>query len=465
MNLPNYFLADLPAEAEITPTMVSEACRAVKRNREQYLAARPTASIISRIADLAKDWLSPNYSFRKLALDLGPAATGFPAPTIAKGLDSFFEELTHARLQALIVQDLGNLQALEDFVLAAGDGQPDVAAMIIGPELMAHFAAGNIPNPTLMSIVLGLLTRSAQFVKCSKGSALIPRLFAHSLHEMDRQLASCVEIAEWKGSADSGARGAELTAALIQEADCVTATGSDETLAAIRREVPVWKRFVGYGHRLSFAFVSSGVLQGFNAKKVVARAVDDVIAWNQLGCLSPHVIYVEHGAAVSAEQFAAFLADELANREQFEPRGELPVEISAAIASRRSLYELRAAYSEKEPEAPRTRLWCSKDSTVWTVVYESEPRFQTSCLHRFIYVKGVTDLKEALQSADAVRDKVSTVGVAAPEDKIQAISSELARWGATRVCPLGKMQKPPLTWRHDGRPALGDLVRWTDWEQ
>jgi hypothetical protein len=233
----------------------------------------------------------------------------------------------------------------------------------------------------------------------------------------------------------------------------------------IRRHVPIGKRFVGYGHRLSFGFVSGGVLQGFNAKKVVSRAVDDVVAWNQLGCLSPHLIYVEYGGTVSAEQFAAFLADELAAREKYEARGELPVEISGAIASRRSIYELRAAHSEKDPEAPRTRLWCSKDSTAWTVVYESEPRFQTSCLHRFIYVKGIADLREALQAADAVREKISTVGVAAPEDKIEAIAGELARWGATRVCPLGKMQAPPLTWRHDGRPPLADLVRWVDWEQ
>ena len=41
---------------------------------------------------------------------------------------------------------------------------------------------------------------------------------------------------------------------------------------------------------------------------------------------------------------------------------------------------------------------------------------------------------------------------------------QLARWGVTRVCPLGEMQKPPLTWRHDGRPPLGELVTWTDLE-
>ena len=46
----------------------------------------------------------------------------------------------------------------------------------------------------------------------------------------------------------------------------------------------------------------------------------------------------------------------------------------------------------------------------------------------------------------------------------EALATELARWGVTRVCPLGEMQESPLTWRHDGRPALADLIMWTDWE-
>jgi len=98
------------------------------------------------------------------------------------------------------------------------------------------------------------------------------------------------------------------------------------------------------------------------------------------------------------------------------------------------------------------------------VVYEADARFQMSCLNRFIYVKGVADLTAALQGADEIRRKVSTVGIAVPADKAQEIATQLARWGATRICPLGQMQNPPLTWRHDGRPALGDLVTWTDVE-
>jgi hypothetical protein len=217
-------------------------------------------------------------------------------------------------------------------------------------------------------------------------------------------------------------------------------------------------RFIGYGHRVSFAFVTNGVLSGLNAGNVAVRAAADVMAWNQLGCLSPHVIYVENGGGLTPEQFAEKLAEELARREASAPRGELPVETAATIASRRSFYEVRAAHS------PETQLWRSEHSTAWTVVFEADPRFQISCLNRFIYIKPVKDLTEALQSAESIREKVSTVGLAAPEDRAEALAAELARWGATRVCPLGQMQEPPLLWRHDGRPALGELVTWTDWE-
>jgi hypothetical protein len=433
----------------------------LKRNREQYLAARSTGSLVKLLDELAESWLEPEYPFRKFALELGPEKTGFSRATLAKGLDNFFRQLTRENFHALLAQEFG------DAACVTGDGcrvtgesvfsrhlSPVARHFWRGPEFLVHIGAGNIPNPTLTSIIFGLITRSAQFVKCASGSSFLPRMFAHSIYEADPKLGACLEIAEWRGG-NTG-----LESVLFAEADCVTATGSDETLAAIRAQLPVKTRFLGYGHRVSFGFVTGEVLHGSRAKKIVAAAADDVVAWNQLGCLSPHVIYVEVGGGVSPENFAELLADELERREQTEPRGELAAEHAAAIASRRGIYEVRAAHS---PES--TRHWCSKNSTAWTVVFEADARFQISCLNRFIYVKAVADLTAVLQGADEIRGKVSTVGLAAPEENMAEIAAQLARWGATRVCPLGRMQNPPLPWRHDGRPAMGDLVTWTDFEQ
>jgi hypothetical protein len=452
MNLPNYFLADLPPGATLSPMMVGEACQTLKRNRERYLAHRSTHSLVQAMSNVARSWLEPEYPFRKLALEQGPAATGFSRPTLARGVDAFFRQLTREHFHALLEQDLGHGHRLDGLVSGDAEQKSHRASLASAPELLVHIAAGNLPSPALSAMVLGVLVRSAQFVKCASGTSLLPRLFAHSLYEVEPKLGACLEVGEWPGG------NAGLEKALFDEADCVTATGTDETLAAIRQRLPSRVRFLAYGHRVSFAYVTGAVLMGSNARKAASQAAADVAAWNQQGCLSPHVVYVEHGGAVPAEQFAEMLAEELERREETEPRGELPVEAAAAIASRRAFYEVRAAHS------PDTRHWCSPNSTAWTVVYEADPRFQLSCCNRFIYVKGVKDLTEALQNAESVRGQVSTVGLAAPEDKAQALAADLAHWGVSRVCPLGRMQEPPLLWRHDGRPALGDLVTWTDWE-
>jgi hypothetical protein len=482
MNLPNYFLADLPPEATLSPAMVTEACQTLKRNRARYLAQRSTDSLVRVLCDVAEAWLKPDYTFRRLALEqtwnaglrhgangitrnavpeAGAPGPRFSRATLQKGLDNFFHQFTPENFHALLAQELGDARRLDRFVACGGDAPvagvsgsgSNRAALAVGPELQVHIAAGNLPNPALMSMVLGLLTRSAQFVKCAHGAEFLPRLFAHSIYDADTKLGACLEIAEWRGG------NADLETALFAEADCVTATGSDETLAAIRARLPVKTRFLGYGHRVSFGFVAGAVLHGSHTRQIISRAADDVVAWNQLGCLSPHVVYVQTGGEVSPEKFAELLADELERREQTEPRGELPAEHAAAIASRRGIYEVRAAHS---PET--TQHWCSRNSTAWTVVYEADARFQLSCLNRFIYVKGVRDLTEALQSAETVRGQVSTVGLGVPEHKLEELATQLARWGATRVCPLGRMQNPPLTWRHDGRSPLGDLVTWTDME-
>jgi hypothetical protein len=451
MNLPNYFLADLPPEATFTPPMISEACQALKKNREQYLASRTTLHLLKVLSATAEAWLDADFPFRRYALEHGPAATGFSAATLARGLDAFFNQLTHDQLKALLVQELGHLQRLDEMIGAAGHESAH-AALARGPELLVHIAAGNIPSPTLHSIVLGLLTRSAQFVKCARGTSFLPRLFAHSLYDTEPKLAACLEIAEWAG----GDRALEEV--LFAEADCVTATGHDDTLADIRQRLPMKVRFLAYGHRVSFGYVAQEVLSAFGTKKIVAHAVDDIVAWNQLGCLSPHVLYVENGGTVAVEPFAELLAAELGRREETEPRGALSMPEAAVIAARRDFYSVRASASE-------TRVWQSENSTAWTVVYENDARFQQSCGNRFIYVKAITDLDDVLRGADSVRGKVSTVGLSAHEELATKLAAQLARWGVTRVCPLGRMQAPPLTWRHDGRPALGDLVTWTDWER
>lgn len=250
MNLPNYFLADLPPEATLTAAMIGDACQTLKRNREKYLIARSTQALVEILCAVAENWLQSEYPFRKLALQNGPEITGFSRGTLASGLDDFFKQFTPENFNALLVQDLGHARRLDEIVSNTAEEKHARAAVARGPELLAHIAAGNIPNPTLMSIALGVLARSAQFVKCASNASFLPRLFAHSLYDAEPKLGACLEIAAWRGGRS------DIEKVLFEEADCITATGSDEALAAIRHHVPARARFLTYGQRLSFAYVA-----------------------------------------------------------------------------------------------------------------------------------------------------------------------------------------------------------------
>ena len=453
LKLPAYFLADLPAGTALTPGLITEACQTLKRNRASYLEGRSTASLVQRLDGLGRDWLEADFPFRRHVLEAGPAATGFSAAVLAAGLDSFFQQLTAENIESLLRQELGHPHRLDDFFPGDHERESNRVALARGPQLLAHLAPGNIPSAVMLDMVLGLLARSAQFVKCASGQSFLPRLFAHSFYEAEAKLGACLEVAEWPGGTEN------LEAALFAEADCVAATGSDETLAAIRGKLPGHVRLAGYGTRLSFGFVAREALTGRHPETIAARAALDVAAWNQLGCLSPHVIYVEEGGNIGAEGFADLLAGQLEALEKTHPRGRLAAREAAGIAARRSFYEVRAAHS------PDTKMWASSESTAWTVVLETEARFQVSCLNRFVYIKAVTDVNQALQGAEPVREKISTVGLASSGARAAELARQFACWGARRICPLGEMQRPPLGWRHDGRPALGDLLTWSEWEK
>lgn len=472
MNLPNLFLADLGPGLELGVSTLKDAAFAIRRNRDEWLARQRTRTLVEVVAYVAEQWLEPSNGFRALALRDGPEETGFGSATLARGLDAFFRSLTVENLEALIVQDLGDLRRLDEFSATAVELRGGRTSLAVGPDLMVHLTAGNLPNPALMSMVLGLLTRSAQVVKCPRRASLIPRLFAHSLAAAESKLGASMEIVSWSRD-DRGAAGLEQ--ALFEEADCVTATGGDAMVEDIRRRVPVRTRLVAYGHRVSFGFVAKESQSTYAFRRLVRSVADDVTAWNQLGCLSPHVVYVEEEAEGMAARFAEELASELGRRESADPRGEIPIEEAAAIASCRSAYRLRAATQSGVAErnlsgslffetSATSRVWESEGSTAWTVVLDGDPRFKASCLNRFLYVKPVRSFEEVLRYAEPVRHQLSTVALAVPDERLPAISRTLARWGAKRLCPVGRMQEPPLAWRHDGRPSLADLVTWTDLE-
>jgi hypothetical protein len=190
VNLPNYFLADLPPEAILSPAMITEACQTLKRNRERHLAHRTTHNLVHVLAEVAKGWLQTDNRFRKFALESGPAETGFSRATLAKGLDNFFRQFTPENLQALLVQDLGGDSCHVSHVTRHDSRHPSpvtrhfrfppwARVQIISPETGREVADGETGLIRVFDLanvfsVMAIQTQDLG-VRCGKGFELIGR--------------------------------------------------------------------------------------------------------------------------------------------------------------------------------------------------------------------------------------------------------------------------------------------------
>jgi hypothetical protein len=213
--------------------------------------------------------------------------------------------------------------------------------------------------------------------------------------------------------------------------------------------------FVGHGHKISFAVVSSAVASDPGAAGRAASALAlDVALWDQKGCLSPQMCYVE-GDWRAALAFAERLASPLQELALRLPAG--PTTIDEQLALRR----FREQAEWEGIATGRAAVLAPQDSLAWTVVVDADAALRPTPLCRSLRVvpfAADADLRRALHPS---RRFLEAAGVAAPPGRARTLGDLLARAGVQRVCPLGAMQRPPLAWRQGGRPRVGDWVSWS----
>jgi hypothetical protein len=112
--------------------------------------------------------------------------------------------------------------------------------------------------------------------------------------------------------------------------DHVFAYGSDATMATVRATLPPSVTLHAHGSGLGVVAVDARSLSPDERDACARDLADDVILFDQRGCLSPRVAAVL-GTAATARQFALALAAALAEREQAVPLGLLSQEEASQV--------------------------------------------------------------------------------------------------------------------------------------
>jgi hypothetical protein len=381
------------------------------------------------------------------------------------------------------------------------------APSLFGPfsklDMVLGYGAGNVPGTALLIAFLGLATTlvsnktPAIIIRNSRQEPLFAPLVLAGIEAADAEIVSSIALLIWDYE-DAG-----LQRALLSQADLVVAAAGDQTIAEIRRSLAsarqrslVWPapgpaaksagtatRFHAHGHKVSFSAIGREMLQraGQVAEAedseqqeslltVVARlaALDSAI-WDQNGCLSSRVHFVETGGpdCFTPEDYAKALAQEFGRLSETLPRGAWPRHPLHDRFDRYSLLqsagqvEVISRYDDEFAViVDRRRLDAGQNAAG---VFHA---CVNDCQDRVVIVRPVSDLMEVperylcLISPENLQSLSVAVGRPGEglTERFLAFATACGRRGVTAIRTVGRGAFPQLAYSWDGLVPL-DFVR------
>jgi hypothetical protein len=352
-----------------------------------------------------------------------PESTGLTGPVIEWGIEAAFGAAGRDSM-------LRSVRMVE-----AGDERGYAP-----PRLTVVVLSGNLFTAPLRAVAIPLLVRSPVLAKASSADGVLPRFLKEALRESDPELAAFYEVVEFARDEP------DLGAALFSCAEAVSVFGDDETVRAVRAAIGPGVRFSAHGHGLGAIYVPAACLSDeAGALAVVRAAALDVAAYDQRGCLSPHVVCVGSGGAVDGEGFANLMAAEgLSGTEASLPRGRLTVEAAAAQMQWRGV------------AAARGRLFAG-DS--FAVSYEGRAGLRPSPGFRNVGVYDCRGEEELADRLSVFGAHLKALGVAGGIEEQTRVAHALRPGSSPLVTAAGEMQRPAFDAPVDGEPDAVALMR------
>lgn len=405
----------------------------------------PIEQIVEALDRTAQRWQQPDFAPRQALLDLLPTINGYSRAMLEHVLDRMLADWRSDVLWRRLQSSFGEPRSLDDWQTS-----PVGMARVYGPRLTWHVCAGNVPGVALQSLVDALLVKSPSLIKVASGEPLWAAAFVATLIEELPALRSSLAVLWWRGGQH------ELEHALMPHIETVIANASNQAIADLRQRLPHHVRFIDYGARISFSVISREMLNGDDLPDLAHKLAYDVSMFDQRGCVSPQMIFVEHDDLQAIESFCMMLNHAMQTVDQ-----QFPHQLNGE--QRHAVRQLRDDVEWREMAGEPLTFWGDADGA-WTIIYAKTADFAPTIGGRTIVVRPIADVAEIADLVAPLSSVLQSVAVAMPQERFFDFASQLAMLGVSRITNIGAQSFPNPLWHHDGRDPLGSLVRWSEIE-
>ncbi len=371
--------------------------------------------------------------------------TRLSVPMIRWAIDTSLERFTVERVVAMCVRGMDAhpgaargrpFQSRADQLERSPGARVNVAD--VRTSLCVVVLSGNVFTACLRAVLTPLVFGVPVLVKASSRDDVLARALVEALPAPYREAAAVLSHPGGDARRDD---------ALLRHADVVHAYGTDHTLRALRARTPIHARFIPHGHGVGLAYFPRPL---DNDAEAYANALAlDIAAYEQRGCLSPHIVYVQPG---DERRLGQLLHAALADLERSLPTGGRTSEENAA---RRMWLETVAALGEVL-EGPHHAVAVEDDVPLPNGPGQRSVVVRSSSSGRTTGKRSrAADFAETVA---ALGSQLKSIGVALPEPEIGTLAWDLPSGVAPRLVPLGRMQILPFDALADGYPPWEGLL-------
>lgn len=336
--------------------------------------------------------------------------------------------LTRKHLEDKVVRELGD----------ANDWKP--------MGTLFHIPAGNVDALPFFSVLEGLLVGNVNLLKSPLTDGGLTELVFEKLIEVEPKIKPYVYIF------DVPSTDVATIEKLIALSNAVVIWGGDQAIVALRQLVPPQVKLIEWGHKLSFAYLSAGMVTCFINRQNASdaqqiNAAFDEIAYNmcdtdQLYCNSAQGIYVDSADMTLITEMGAYYLERFKQMAHTHKR-ELPLGILAQTTL--------ACCTEQLESVTQEKTFFGAQGVSVTV--KSDSALETSIQFRNCWMKPLpTD--QLIRTLAPHKEHLQTMGLACLPHEQQMLSERLLTAGLVRIKTPKQMSELNLAEPHDGEYPL-----------
>lgn len=305
--------------------------------------------------------------------------------------------------------------------------------------LVVHITPGNAPLLAFCAVLESLLAGNVNWLRPSSSDQGVTARLLSAFLQGDPSGHLAGYIAVLPVSTDQIAR-------LCKHANGVAAWGGEAALQAIRQQIPAGCRWIDWGHRISFVYLTPDAATAQNLDAVA----DEVCRLDQQACSSPQWVLVDSDDPQALQEIGERLASAFERRAGQWPTLQPTPQEAAQITTHTQMARLGQSFAGQTGH-----IWHSPG---WRVIWTHERQLAPSPLFRSVLLHPVprTLITETLLPW---RNVLQSCALLCGETKVGELARALIAAGVTRITPVAGIHDGYDGEPHDGVYALQRLSR------